>query len=248
MGAPGWDDAPMAQLAAGDDKPITLIWPYYDNPRWLETQIGILETYSPDVLSRLRLIVSDDCSPTVPALDVLRRTRPPVPTRVFRILVDIRWNWLAARNVAMKHAEGWCLVTDIDHVVPEETLRWLMCTRHDFGTMYRLLRREHTGVQIHPHPNSFFVTTRTFWKTGGYDEALSGFYGTDGDFRRRAAAAVTVRTLPHFLVRHEHQGDSSTVRYKRKQPEDAGKKAALRKRGRGWKPRVLSFPYEEQRL
>jgi len=46
-------------------------------------------------------------------------------------------------------------------------------------------------------------------------------------------------------VRHEYQGDSSTTAYLRKQPEDAGVKAIIAKRGRFWAPRVLSFPYHE---
>jgi len=87
-----------------------------------------------------------------------------------------------------------------------------------------------------------------FWKAGGYDEALSGHYGTDGDWRRRLAATAPVRTLKLEMVRYEYVGDSSTTGYKRKQPQDAGKKAIMARRGKGWRPKVLSFPYHEESL
>jgi hypothetical protein len=87
-----------------------------------------------------------------------------------------------------------------------------------------------------------------FWQVGGYDEALSGHYGTDGDWRRRCAATTNIRTLPYELERHEYEGDSSTTNYLRKQPQDAGKKAIIAKRAKGWRPRTLSFPYHEVML
>jgi len=50
------------------------------------------------------------------------------------------------------------------------------------------------------------------------------------------------------LYRYEHYEDSSTTRYKRKQPEDAGVKQMIRARGPNWKPKVLSFPHHEIKL
>jgi hypothetical protein len=57
-----------------------------------------------------------------------------------------------------------------------------------------------------------------------------------------------VRTLHEELVRYEFERDSSTQRYLRKQPEDAGKKAIIKARGPRWRPRALSFPYHEVEL
>jgi len=149
----------------------------------------------------------------------------------------------------MHHAHpGWCLLTDMDHMVPADTLAHLVIRAHDPAAIYRLSRRESTGELIHPHPNSMLMTREKFWNVGGYDEALSGFYGTDGDWRRRCAAAGQVWTLPDELRRHEYAGDSSTRKYLRKQPQDAGKKKVLQARrwDRTWKPRVLSFPYHQE--
>lgn len=246
MGAPGFDDAPMVQLKQmSEPRGITFCYPYYQNPIFLGLQLRRWTTYPHELLRQLSVIVVDDGSPDYPAVDVLRDFALPFPLRLFRIGVDVRWNWLAARNVAMYHAHGWCVLTDMDHMVPEPTLRSIVFGKLWPSYIYRFTRREWTGESIHPHPNSMLMTSTTFWDVGGYDEALSGHYGTDGDWRRRCAAAKRVFTLPCPLERHEYVHDSSTTAYKRKQPEDAGKKAIIAARGPNWRPKVLSFPYEE---
>jgi hypothetical protein len=250
MGAPGFDDAvKWVDREAAQPKPVTLVYPYYENPLFFARQIAHWNELKEALRQHVSVIVVDDGSPIAPAADVLRTVRPVVPLRLFRIGVDVRWNWLAARNIGMHYAvDGWCVLTDMDHMVPEETLTALITQEHDPAIIYRFGRREHTGAAVHPHPNSMFMTRAMFWRVGGYDETLSGHYGTDGDWRRRCAATTMIRTLTHDLVRHEYQDDSSTLTYKRKQPEDAGKKALIARRGRGWKPKTLSFPYGEVAL
>lgn len=246
MGAPGFDDAPMTCLApSGTFTHITFCYPYYENAGFLREQVHVWNNYPDELRRHLSVNIVDDGSPDHPAVDVLRDMRLRFSARLFRIGVDVRWNWLAARNIAVNFAHDWCLLTDMDHVVPQETLRAIMSSRLSSNVIYRFSRREHTGEVIHPHPNSMLMRHATFWRVGGYDEALSGHYGTDGDWRRRCAATAPVFTLPCHLLRYEYQGDSSTTHYLRKQPEDAGKKAIIAKRGPGWRPKVLSFPYEE---
>lgn len=227
---------------------VTFVYPYYENPAFLARQMHGWSKLPRDLSDMLSVIVVDDGSPKSPAEHVVRQLALTHPGRLFRIDVDVRWNWLAARNVGAHHAEeGWLLLTDMDHVVPEQTLRDLMYGSHDPDVVYRLSRFESNGAEIHPHPNSWFYTREMFWRIGGYDESASGYYGTDGDYRRRCAATAPVVILESSLVRHEYDGDSSTTRYKRKQPEDAEGKRILRAR-RGLPPKVLSFPYHEVRL
>lgn len=242
MGAPGCDDAPLVEIKIGSTpKDVTFVYPYYENPGFLRRQWVAWSAYPDDLRRHLSVIVVDDGSPVPAVFPEIRA----IHARLFRIEVDVRWNWLAARNVGMNHgASGWRVMTDMDHVVPEATLRTLVYGIHDPGVIYRFSR---VGTKLHPHPNSWFMTQDMFWKIGGYDESCSGYYGTDGDYRRRCAAAAPVKIMTCPLEHHEHEGDSSTVRYQRKQREDARVKQIIRSRPRDgtWRPRVLSFPYHE---
>ena len=248
MGAPGFDDAPLVSLPQrAEPREITFVYPYYENPQFLRYQLTRWAQLEQSLRDQLSVMIVDDGSPVFPAEEVLRHFEglDRLELRLFRIGVDVRWNWLAARNIGVYHTRGWCLLTDMDHVVPEQTLRAVMYGKLRPDVIYRFSRREASGESIHPHPNSMLMTATAFWEVGGYDEALSGHYGTDGDWRRRCAAKFRVHTLPCQLERHEYEGDSSTTAYKRKQPEDAGKKAIIATRGAGWRPKVLSFPYSE---
>lgn len=247
VSAPGCDDAPLVTVpAASVSKPVTLIMPYYENPSTLATHVLRWWAWPALVRSRMRAIIVDDGSPEKPAEDVLRGVAFPFPVRLLRLEVDIRWNWLAARNLGFSQAEdGWCAVTDIDHHMPGRTALALITGDHQPNIIYRFSRREHTGEAIPPHPNSWFLTKRMFWKVGGHDEALSGHYGTDGEYRRRAARTAPIRILADELIREEFVRDSSTTRYQRKQPVDRAVSVIVAARGPDWRPKVLSFPWHE---
>lgn len=226
---------------------FTLIYPYYENPVFLGHQIRGWWKWPKGLGDFIKLIVVDDGSPENPASDVFdQHPELPFETKLFRIGVDVRWNWLAARNIGAHHAEdGWLLLTDMDHIVMPNVACALIKGSYDPRVIHRFSRKEHTGETIHPHPNSWFMTRKMYWKVGGYDETLSGYYGTDGDYRRRCAATATVEILELQLERHEHVGDSSTRNYLRKQPEDARGKQMMKQRPPKWRPKTLSFPYEE---
>jgi hypothetical protein len=231
--------------ASAAPKPVTLVYPFYQNHEFLRQQLAWWHTYPAHVRAQLSAIIVDDGSPAT-VREVFEHVALPFPVRLFRIAVDVRWNWLAARNIGLHHApDGWCLVSDMDHVVPGSTAMHVVYGEHDPAVIYGFSRIEHTGAPLAPHPNSWLLTRAMFWRVGGYDEALSGHYGTDGDWRRRCAATARLQILSDRLIRHEHVGDSSTTAYKRKQPEDAGVQALLARRALGWRPRTLSFPYEE---
>lgn len=235
-------DMPTVTAPMGDTpKAITLVVPYYENASFFAEQVRGWLQYPADLLRFLRVIVVDDGSPQ-PA-----KPRPDVPfLRLFRIQQDVRWNWLAARNIGAHHAEpGWLLMTDMDHVLPVDTLRGLVFGQHDPSVIYAFSRREHTGEPIGPHSASFFLTRDLFWRIGGYDETLSGHYGTDGDWRRRMAKHAPIQVLTDELTRFEYVDDSSTQRYLRKQPEDAAVKRLVAARKPGWRPKTLSFAYAE---
>lgn len=236
-----WDaTVPRVTVKMGAPKSVTFVYPYYESPEFLRIQAAGWKAYPADVRDYLSFIVVDDGSPepaTVPDVAALR---------LFRIGVDIRWNWLAARNIGAHHAsDGWLLLTDMDHVVPAGTARAVVYGQHDPSVIYLFSRREHTGAAAPPHSASYLMTREMFWRVGGYDERLSGFYGTDGMFRRRCADVAPLRILTDVLVRHEFQRDASTRRYARKQAEDTKLPALVASFPKGSKPLTLSFPYEE---
>jgi len=226
----------------GPPQRVTLVLPFYENHEFIQTQAVSWRAWAPAVRDHLEVIVVDDGSPVPLVLD------PPDGVRVrhFRIEVDYRWNWLAARNIGAHHAAGdWLLLTDMDHLVPSTTMHVAVFARLDPAVVYAFQRREHTGERIAPHSASFLMTKSLYWKIGGYDEALSGHYGTDGEYRRRLAQQAEIQILPVPLMRHEYVGDSSTTRYQRKQPEDAAVRRLVASRPPTWTPTVLSFPYHE---
>lgn len=236
-------DCPTVDVPRGTAlKPLTLVVSFYENPTWLDTQATVWRSYAAALAAALSIVIVDDGSP-VPCVTP---TNVPAAIRLFRIDVDVRWNWLAARNIGAHHAaDGWILLTDIDHVVPETTLRAVMEGQHDPRVVYVFSRREHTGELVNPHSASFLMTRQMFWRIGGYDERLSGFYGTDGLYRKRLAAHAQIQILRDELIRHEYVADSSTQRYGRKQPQDAQLRALVASLPPKSRPKTLSFPYHE---
>lgn len=249
----GWDNAPVEKIFVEYfPKKVTLIYPYYCNLKFLSRQMAHWDMFPDDLKRHLSVIIVDDGSPKDQMAENSIKAYPqklPISIRLFYIDVDIRFNWIAARNIAMSAADGWCLGTDMDHMVPQETAESLVWGSHNPNYIYRLSRREHTGEKIHSHPNTWFMTKKMFWKFGGYDENFSGYYGTDGEARRRWVKTAPVKTLREDVMRYEYVDDSSTERYQRKLPYDYSSiTKILKARTKDWKPKVLSFPYHEVTL
>lgn len=229
---------------------LTLVMPYYDNPTMFELQQRTWAAYPDDLKPRLHVIVVDDCSPRWPALPHVVETG--VRLSLYRTLVDVRWNWIFCRNLAMSKLEtDWALMTDMDHVMPEMVLRSLLTRRLDDAVAYRLSRVDAPNMTPYkPHPNTWLLRRETFDRVGGYDETFSGFYGTDGDFKRRLGHVAQIVLLKDKMVRYERSviADASTTTYDRKQPTDYANVARIvAERGPGWLPKRLSFAYEQQR-
>jgi glycosyltransferase involved in cell wall biosynthesis len=234
----------------GHPKPVTFIYPYFDNPLFLRRQIDQWLAYGERLHSWIRFIVVDDASPTTSAEDVVKHLSLPFNLRVFRIGRNVRWNWLAARNIGAHHAEdGWILLTDMDHMVPLATAESAVYGAHDPEIAYAFSRVEHFGEVVAPHSASWLMTKALFWQVGGYDERLSGHYGTDGMYRRRLMASAPAVVLRNRLVRYEYVEDASTPREQQQKIEDAAKlKAIVASLPAHSAPRTLSFPYREVAL
>lgn len=240
---------------------LTLISPYYMNPSMLRLQYAGWASWPGKLKARFRVILVDDGSPA-PALAV---PRPPgLPAlRIFRVTEDRPWHQHAARNLGAHEAgEGWMLLTDMDHVLTEGAARLLFKHmdkgRLDPGTIYMLDRIEADtgeptrgpGGQAKPHPNSFLVTRETYWRIGGYDEDLTGIYGTDSAFRHRAFTRATRGHLEVPLTRYWRDlvPDASTTTLPRKEGRDpnAVKRVMAAKAARGEADviKTLAFAWE----
>jgi hypothetical protein len=231
---------------------ITLVLPYYDNPTMLREQQRAWAQLPASIRAALHVVLVDDGSPTWPAAPHV--SAPTVASlRLYRTGVDVRWNWLFCRNLGVHVATtDWVLLTDIDHVVPESTWEILMTEDLDPHVVYRFGRVDAPRLTPYkPHPNSWFLTRDLFDRIGGYDERFSGFYGTDSEFRDRVhqhARAVVLRA--DVLVRYPREviADASTTTYGRKEPQDRAAVAKIRaKRAKlkAWRPKRLTFPYEQ---
>jgi hypothetical protein len=229
---------------------MTLVLPYFSNPGMLREQQRVWRSYAEGIRAALHVIVVDDCSP-LKRRAVLEDTGL-ASVRLYRALEKKRWNWLFCRNLGVHQAATpWVLMTDIDHVVPEATWRAVMTEPLTPACVYRFARVDApTMTVVKSHPNSWLMTTGMYERVGGYDERLSGYYGTDADFRDRVqtrARAIVVRT--DTLIRYPASviPDAETTVYGRKERQDndgLAEAKADRDRISKWRPLRLTIPWE----
>lgn len=183
---------------------ITLVYPYYNNGGMLERQLSVWRTYrQPEQWS---IVLVDDGSQEDPASAHLMSCG--IDFTLYRITVDIPWNQDGARNLAMSHCTGWCLLGDIDHVLTADEADRLqaMLPSLDPKRAYRFERVTYSGQKLRPGANLWLLQADCFWRMGGYDEAFAGYYGSDRAFRttlQRELGAPIV--LPIVLTVYERK-------------------------------------------
>ena len=140
--------AGSASVAPKEHTPlISLVFAYYENPSMLELQWKEIAEYPASVKQKLEVLIVDDGSPTHPAAEVPRPQDLPRHS-IFRLDRDLRWNQDAARNIGAHEAQSpWLLLTDIDHVVPEETLSHLLGMKKDPSVFYTFSRLDSRQVK-----------------------------------------------------------------------------------------------------
>jgi len=225
---------------------VSVVMAYYENPLMLERQFTNFDRMSQEVKEHLEFVVIDDGSPKHPAqapfIDGFK-------IQIHRMGIDIRWNQDACRNLGAREARHkWLLLTDMDHLIPEKTLTWVMeviALREK--SIYKFSRVNDVTFDVYkPHPNSWFMTKEMYFEVGGYDERFAGLYGTDWDFRDRCVrTAEFIEQVPVPLIRvgREHTPDASCPReFGRKSTEDAQAIRRIRDdRGKAT-PQMFGFP------
>lgn len=106
-------------------KDLTYICAFYFNQGMLIEQQNVWRAYPRELRQRFHTIVTDDLSPEKPAREVFASS-DLASQRLYLALEHRRWDWLFCRNLGVQEATtDWVLLTDIDHVLPETTLRAL---------------------------------------------------------------------------------------------------------------------------
>jgi hypothetical protein len=182
---------------------ITMVVPYYRQPKMLEKQLETWDSYSPHVQDAFRFVIVDDCSPER-AEDVrvaFATLYAPAPDiELYRIEKDVPWNRGMARNLGTKMATTpWVLHVDTDHVLPAKSAKqlveyltppegfhgrcaWYRFARLRIGAADETRKKDKadprdSNVEIHPHIDSYVCRTEMYWKAGGYNEDFSGVLG-----------------------------------------------------------------------
>jgi len=221
---------------------LSIVMAYYNNPGMLIHQYAMFRSYPDHVRRSIEYIVVDDHS--IDGKEALPPAEPwDIPITIGRMAKKVRWNQDACRNWGVSQARAdWLLLTDMDHLIPAETLADLLLmpwAGWPQNEAYRLSRRNYGTMEPYkPHPNSWVMPKAFFDRVGGYDERFAGYYGTDGDFVARLRKWTEISELPQYLIRvgREHIEDASTPReYGRKSDRD-GEQMRRMKKERGNKP------------
>lgn len=241
---------------------LTFICAYFENAGMLREQQRIWRDYPDEVKRHFHAIVVDDGSTQTPARAVFEATGI-ASQRLYRATVHRRWDWLFCRNLGAEMAStDWLLLTDIDHVVPAETARALMKRALDPLSAYRFCRVDAPhpwpyaleSCKLYKRHNDSWLLARSLFfhpRVGGYDERLSGCYGSSSDFTGRVVTVASDIQLPEALIRYPREvipdASTSPAVYTRK--GDKGNDAELKRRKAdraktpNWHPLRLTIPY-----
>jgi len=200
---------------------ITLVMAYYENGGMLDRHLFEWQTYPDEIKDCFQAIIVDDGSLKDPAINhFCLDAQQPLSLSLYRILKDIPWNQNGARNLGMTVSDGWCLITDMDHLLTADQAAILCRKKLQIDRFYVPLRkRAITDEPYKRHPNSYLLTNKTYWAAGGYDESYAGYYGTDSTFRRRLSdkgKRIESNDWALTLFGREVIADASTTTYGRK--------------------------------
>lgn len=204
---------------------VSMIVPYYRQPKMLALQLAAWAQYSPEALACLRFIIVDDCSPE-PARAVLEAA--PVPVELYRVLRDVPWNRSMARNLGSHVAKTpYLLHLDTDHILPPDSAdalalwvpdisprRWYKFRRFRVGraddtrNKDAIPRGQEFG-EIKPHVDSYLCSKHTYWEVGGYDEDYAGCLGGGGAFLRQLAKTAPETMAPPDVHLHVYTRDKA---------------------------------------
>lgn len=239
---------------------LTIVMPYYEAPKMLVEQLRWWEDYTTEKMP-VSIVLVDDGSPKNPAERVLRGEGIPLglSLEVYRIKENIPWNHAGARNLAMHVAKTkWILLTDIDHLLLSWAAKKLLQLKLDPKIVYQPPRYDRVDgipMRFKRHLDSYIITKDLFWKVGGYDETLSGYWnGPFEPFRKALKRTADIQELEAgYLLRFNNDDkipDANVVEWGRKGSEyDVNEHPEVKKYQKramtAYNPRVLQFEWKQ---
>lgn len=162
---------------------LSYVTHFYCNQSDIESVTSLLreyEQYSPELLDVIQFVIVDDGSPV--SYDI-----PEFNLNLIWIKINenIPWNQAGARNLGVLYAKSDKIVmTDLDHIIHENTLRYMADRRNPGRTFFKLYRNSPENPQkiYKGHSNLFFMSRARFMRFFGYDEEFAGNYGAE-DYR-----------------------------------------------------------------
>ncbi len=157
---------------------ITVIIPYYRNPKMLQFQIENWLTWDDFILDRVKFIIVDDGSPEPLELE----PGNTLNIKVARIEENIPWNFSGAKNLGVHLCTTeWFLLHDIDYIFNKYSMREVVDLDRDrphlFYRFRCVMNNSGKAKRKDHHPmSSFFCSKTGFWAAGGHDEDFSGHY------------------------------------------------------------------------
>lgn len=179
---------------------LSYVVPLFFDQKTNDTLLRVLNhysRYSKSLLDKIHFILVDDCSP----LEIKLPEIPNLHITLLRITSDIRWNQGGARNLGVNYAStSKLLLTDIDHIFPERTLKYLLRRPFRYGDLFRF-RRFSGWKKIDSGCNIFYINKQLFNDFGGYDEIFCGHYGYEDThfFETLERNGYPVKKLPYWF-------------------------------------------------
>ncbi|MCP4899963.1 MAG: glycosyltransferase family 2 protein [bacterium] len=160
---------------------LTLCMAVYGQPEMLAKQIATVERYPESIRDNLTVVIVDDHGdPAVSKESAVELALHVDSVKLFRVDRNIPWNQMGARNLAMFHSKGWCLMIDPDMVFRPSIMERMFQAAEKLkrGRVVKYGLRHKTDGRIDmTSPNTYLIHRDDFFAVGGYDEDYAGNKG-----------------------------------------------------------------------
>lgn len=262
----------MQQESEVKSRAITMIIPYYRNPKMLRVQLDAWKMYEYQSLKMIHFIIVDDGSPE-PAREIFDSkdfndfTEYGVSINLYRIKENIPWNRGGARNLGSHVATTpWLLHMDIDHILPSTcafNLPQIGLSPRFQTFRFRRFRNGQADAtrkkdaipdkleygEIKPHIDSYLCVKGAYDSVGGYDEDYSGCLGGGSPFLKQlnkvAPFVVAPSSIYLEVYTHGVVADSSDMSLSRDTSEYIRRKELKEKTGKEKSINPLRFKWEQ---